>query len=263
MCSGCTTGFFSVLISIVTPLTGSKSEVTTGETMDSLVQLPMSAVGRWSKDCKNPTGLMTKMGCLHGLWRNTQCHMLYTAPGEMEEKLGLNRLNSTHNLQAQQTTPQKDHHHNYPTQEREMAWDSTCWWSRCHISEKIQKLLLYYTITPETSTCETRASPKAAQSLCSCLHWPCIHSWSHWTLRAEVHCPHLVSYNPQLEHFYLTITKTSVLGCRWLFRCLITWPMSFKTTNSRSLLSKKGKMTDGSRFTLRDTQIPSVSKQTV
>lgn len=65
----------------------------------------------------------------------------------------------------------------------------------------------------------------------------------------------------------LTVSTTSVPGCRWLLlglEQLITWArMSFKPAKSRSLVLKEGKVTDRFRFALGGTQIPPVSEKPV
>ncbi|XP_067296477.1 uncharacterized protein [Pseudorasbora parva] len=63
----------------------------------------------------------------------------------------------------------------------------------------------------------------------------------------------------------LTVMTTSVPGCRWLLQGLerlISWArMSFKPAKSRSLVLKKGKVSDRFRFTLGETMIPSVTEK--
>ncbi|XP_041934289.1 LOW QUALITY PROTEIN: uncharacterized protein LOC121697073, partial [Alosa sapidissima] len=65
----------------------------------------------------------------------------------------------------------------------------------------------------------------------------------------------------------LTVTTTSVPGCRWILQGLeklITWArMSFKPAKSRSLVLKKGKVTDRYRFSLAGATIPSITEQPV
>nr|AAN12398.1 polyprotein [Tetraodon nigroviridis] len=65
----------------------------------------------------------------------------------------------------------------------------------------------------------------------------------------------------------LTVTTTSVPGCRWILQGLerlMTWArMRFKPGKSRSLVLKAGKVTDRFRFYLGGTQIPSVSEKPV
>ncbi len=65
----------------------------------------------------------------------------------------------------------------------------------------------------------------------------------------------------------LTVMTTSVPGCRWLLQGLerlIQWArMSIKPTKSRSLVLKKGKVTDQFRFALGGTKIPSVTEKLV
>ncbi|KAL6469714.1 hypothetical protein MHYP_G00208330 [Metynnis hypsauchen] len=65
----------------------------------------------------------------------------------------------------------------------------------------------------------------------------------------------------------LTVTTTSVPGSRWILQGLeklITWArMSFKPAKSRSLVLKKGKVTDRYRFSLAGATIPSITEQPV
>ncbi|XP_053176235.1 uncharacterized protein LOC128359949 [Scomber japonicus] len=65
----------------------------------------------------------------------------------------------------------------------------------------------------------------------------------------------------------LTVTTTSVPGCRWILQGLeklTTWArMRFKPEKSRSLVLKGGKVTDRFSFFLGDTQIPSVTEKPV
>ena len=65
----------------------------------------------------------------------------------------------------------------------------------------------------------------------------------------------------------LTVTTTSVPGCRWILQGperLITWArMDFKPVKSRSLVLRKGKVTDKFRFFLGGVRIPSVSEKPV
>ncbi|XP_063080140.1 uncharacterized protein LOC134470047 [Engraulis encrasicolus] len=90
---------------------------------------------------------------------------------------------------------------------------------------------------------------------------------------AEVECRGPLSRSgtrqPPIRAFMddLTVTTTSVPGCRWLLQGLdrlISWArMSFKPGKSRSLVLRKGKVTDRFRFRLGDTTIPSVSEKPV
>ncbi|XP_063058826.1 uncharacterized protein LOC134452393 [Engraulis encrasicolus] len=65
----------------------------------------------------------------------------------------------------------------------------------------------------------------------------------------------------------LTVTTTSVPGSRWILQGLeklITWArMSFKPAKSRSLVLKKGKVTDRYLFSLDGATIPSITQQPV
>ncbi|XP_077380867.1 uncharacterized protein LOC144020874 [Festucalex cinctus] len=65
----------------------------------------------------------------------------------------------------------------------------------------------------------------------------------------------------------LTITTTSVPGCRWILQGLerhITWArMSFKPSKSRSMVLKRGKVMDKFRFSISGTEIPTISEQPV
>lgn len=81
---------------------------------------------------------------------------------------------------------------------------------------------------------------------------------------AEAHSPSQAYSSPPIRAFMddLTVTTTSVPGCRWILqglKHLINWArMDFKPAKSRSLVVKKGKVTDQFPFTLGDIQIPSV-----
>ncbi len=65
----------------------------------------------------------------------------------------------------------------------------------------------------------------------------------------------------------LTVTTTAVPGARWILQGLerlMSWArMSFKPVKSRSLVLKKGKVTDRFRFRLGEHQIPSVTERPV
>ncbi|XP_059199347.1 uncharacterized protein LOC131979398 [Centropristis striata] len=65
----------------------------------------------------------------------------------------------------------------------------------------------------------------------------------------------------------LTVTTTAVPGARWILQGLeriMAWArMSFKPAKSRSLVLKKGKVTDRFRFSLGLHQIPSVTERPV
>ncbi|XP_061589349.1 uncharacterized protein LOC133454644 [Cololabis saira] len=65
----------------------------------------------------------------------------------------------------------------------------------------------------------------------------------------------------------LTVTTTSVPGCRWILQGLerlISWArMNFKPAKSRSLVVRKGKVTDRFRFSIGATEIPSVGEKPV
>jgi len=65
----------------------------------------------------------------------------------------------------------------------------------------------------------------------------------------------------------LTVTTTSVPGCRWILNGLqelMSWDhMNFKPAKSRSLVLKKGKVTDKFHFSLGTTKIPSLTQEPV
>ncbi|XP_049336392.1 uncharacterized protein LOC125802421 [Astyanax mexicanus] len=65
----------------------------------------------------------------------------------------------------------------------------------------------------------------------------------------------------------LTVTTTSVPGCRWILQGLeklMTWArMSFKPSKSRSMVLKKGKVIDKFRFSISGTVIPTITEQPV
>ncbi|XP_073731592.1 uncharacterized protein [Misgurnus anguillicaudatus] len=90
---------------------------------------------------------------------------------------------------------------------------------------------------------------------------------------AEVECRGPITKSgirqPPIRAFMddLTVTTTSVPGCRWILQGLehlIKWArMDFKPAKSRSLVVRKGKVTDQFRFTLGGIQIPSVREKPV
>ncbi len=65
----------------------------------------------------------------------------------------------------------------------------------------------------------------------------------------------------------LTVTTSSVPGCRWILQGLehlISWArMDFKPAKSRSLVVRKGKVTDQFRFAIGGVRIPSVGEKPV
>lgn len=65
----------------------------------------------------------------------------------------------------------------------------------------------------------------------------------------------------------LTVTTESVPGGRWILQGLeklIRWArMEFKPTKSRSLVLKKGKVTEKFHFSIKGAKIPSLSEQPV
>lgn len=65
----------------------------------------------------------------------------------------------------------------------------------------------------------------------------------------------------------LTVTTESVPGCRWILHGLerlTTWArMHFKPEKSRSLVLKRGKVTDRFQFSLAGTKIPSITEKPV
>ncbi|XP_056097411.1 uncharacterized protein LOC130076370 [Rhinichthys klamathensis goyatoka] len=65
----------------------------------------------------------------------------------------------------------------------------------------------------------------------------------------------------------LTVTTTSVPGCRWILNGLqelMSWArMNFKPAKSRSLVLMKGKVTDKFHFSLGTTKIPSLTEEPV
>lgn len=90
---------------------------------------------------------------------------------------------------------------------------------------------------------------------------------------AEVECRGPLSKSgtrqPPIRAFMddLTVTTTSVPGCRWLLQGLerlVSWArMSFKPAKSRSLVLKKGKVVDRFRFAIGGTPIPLVTEKSV
>lgn len=90
---------------------------------------------------------------------------------------------------------------------------------------------------------------------------------------AEVQCRGPLSRSgtrqPPIRAFMddLTVTTTSVPGCRWILKGLeelTTWArMSFKPAKSRSLVLKRGKVTDKFSFFLGNIRIPSLTEKPV
>ncbi|XP_061878077.1 uncharacterized protein LOC133630482 [Entelurus aequoreus] len=90
---------------------------------------------------------------------------------------------------------------------------------------------------------------------------------------AEVQCRGPLSRSgvrqPPIRAFMddLTVTTTSVPGCRWILNGLqevISWArMSFKPAKSRSLVLKRGKVTGKFCFSLGTTKIPSLTEEPV
>lgn len=65
----------------------------------------------------------------------------------------------------------------------------------------------------------------------------------------------------------LTVTTVTVPGCRWILQGLerlTTWVrMCFKPEKKRSMVLKRGKVTDQFHFSLGSTQVPSVTEKPV
>ncbi|XP_061747756.1 uncharacterized protein LOC133545995, partial [Nerophis ophidion] len=90
---------------------------------------------------------------------------------------------------------------------------------------------------------------------------------------AEVQCRGPLSRSgvrqPPIRAFMddLTVTTTSVPGCRWILNGLqevISWArMNFKPAKSRALVLKKGKVTGKFCFSLGTTKIPSLTEEPV
>ncbi len=151
--------------------------------------------------------------------------------------------------------------------------------SRYHVPEKIRNLILdYYNnfslrVSSRTSTSEWHRLEKGIITGCTISVSLFALAMNMLVKSAEVECIGPLSRpgarQPPIRAFMddLTVTTTSVPGRRWLLQGLerlITWArMSFKPAKSRSLVLKKGKVTDRFRFTLGDTQIPSVSEKPV
>ncbi|XP_072560565.1 uncharacterized protein [Paramormyrops kingsleyae] len=90
---------------------------------------------------------------------------------------------------------------------------------------------------------------------------------------AEVECRGPLSRSgtrqPPIRAFMddLTVTATSVPGCRWLLKGLerlTSWArMTFKPAKCRSLVSRKGRVEDKFRFHMNGLQIPSLTEKPV
>ncbi|XP_039504261.1 uncharacterized protein LOC120460516 [Pimephales promelas] len=151
--------------------------------------------------------------------------------------------------------------------------------SRYHVPEKIQNLILdYYNnfslrVSSGTLISEWQRLEKGIITGCTISVSLFALAMNMLVKSAEVECRGPLSRTgtrqPPIRAFMedLTVTTTTVPGCRWLLRGLeqlITWArMSFKPAKSRSLVLRKGKVADQFRFMLGDTRIPSVSEKPV
>ncbi|XP_061902037.1 uncharacterized protein LOC133649222 [Entelurus aequoreus] len=151
--------------------------------------------------------------------------------------------------------------------------------SRYHVPEKICNLILdYYNnfslrVSSGTSTSDWHRLEKGIITGCTISVSLFALAMNMLVKSAEVECRGPLSKSgtrqPPIRAFMddLTVTTTSVSGCRWLLQGLdrlISWArMSFKPSKSRSLVLRKGKVTDRFRFSLADTQIPSVLEKPV
>ncbi|XP_056127556.1 uncharacterized protein LOC130105540 [Rhinichthys klamathensis goyatoka] len=151
--------------------------------------------------------------------------------------------------------------------------------SRYHVPEKIRNLILdYYNnfslrVSSGTSISEWHRLEKGIITGCTISVTLFALAMNMLVKSAEVECRGPLSRSgtrqPPIRAFMddLTVTTTTVPGCRWLLRGLeqlITWArMSFKPAKSRSLVLRKGKVADQFRFMLGDTIIPSVSEKPV
>ncbi|CAJ1075238.1 LOW QUALITY PROTEIN: uncharacterized protein LOC109089580 [Xyrichtys novacula] len=151
--------------------------------------------------------------------------------------------------------------------------------SSYHVPEKIRNLILdYYNnfslrVSSGTSTSEWHRLEKGIITGCTISVSLFALAMNMLVKSAEVECRGPLSRSgtrqPPIRAFMddLTVTTTSVPGCRWLLQGLeqlISWArMSFKPAKSRSLVLRKGKVSDQFRFMLGDIRIPSVSEKPV
>ncbi|XP_038147774.1 uncharacterized protein LOC119787807 [Cyprinodon tularosa] len=151
--------------------------------------------------------------------------------------------------------------------------------SRYHVPEKVRHLILDYyedfslRVSSGASTSDWHRLEKGIITGCTISVSLFALAMNMLVKSAEVECRGPLSKSgtrqPPIRAFMddLTVTTTSVPGCRWLLQGLdrlISWArMSFKPGKSRSLVVRKGKVTDRFRFILGNTTIPSVSEKPV
>ena len=147
---------------------------------------------------------------------------------------------------------------------------------RHHVPGKIRDLILDYyksfklRVTSGTVTSEWHRLEKGIITGCTISVILFALAMNMLVKSAEVECRGPLTKSgvrqPPIRAFMddLTVTTTSVPGCRWILQGLekiITWArMCFKPAKSRSLVLKRGKVTDKFRFSLDGTQIPSVTR---
>ncbi|XP_050957201.1 uncharacterized protein LOC127158092 [Labeo rohita] len=151
--------------------------------------------------------------------------------------------------------------------------------TRHHVPENITNLILdYYNnfllrVTSGSSTSAWQRLEKGIITGCT-ISVPLFSLAMNMIVKsAEVECRGPLSKSgtrqPPIRAFMddLTVTTTSVPGCRWLLQGLerlVSWArMSFKPAKSRSLVLKKGKVVDRFRFAIGGTPIPSVTEKSV
>lgn len=150
---------------------------------------------------------------------------------------------------------------------------------RHHVPGKIRDLILDYyksfkmRVTSGTVTSEWHRLEKGIITGCTISVILFALAMNMLVKSAEVECRGPITKSgvrqPPIRAFMddLTVTTTSVPGCRWILQGLekiITWArMCFKPAKSRSLVLKRGKVTDKFRFSLDGTQIPSVTEKPI
>ncbi|XP_076860736.1 uncharacterized protein LOC143513938 [Brachyhypopomus gauderio] len=148
-----------------------------------------------------------------------------------------------------------------------------------HISEKINKLIWdYYSsfslrFTSGSVTSAWHRLEKGIITGCTISVVLFALAMNMMVKAAEVECRGPLSKSgmrqPPIRAFMddLTVTATTVTGCRWLLQGLeriITWArMMFKPAKSRSLVLRKGKVVEKYRFYLDGVLIPSVTEKPI
>ncbi|XP_028292553.1 uncharacterized protein LOC114455485 [Gouania willdenowi] len=149
--------------------------------------------------------------------------------------------------------------------------------NRHHVPKKVKDLILdYYSnfslrVSSGSTTSDWHKLGKGIITGCTISVILFALSMNMLVKSAEVQCRGPLSKSgvrqPPIRAFMddLTVTTTSVPGCRWILSGLeelISWArMSFKPAKSRSLVLKKGKVTGKFSFSLGTTKIPSLTEK--